>query len=849
MPPNNNPPEPATDLAPLGRDERPARPLDHPRTREPRVPTFPSSKHRPLLKLLATVVIPLLLSVTAARASSPFDLLPLNPASPNYQNVFANVRVGAPAPQTSIFPAAEEMLNAVYAYLAPNSPVAGDTAYRDRLFVLLDYHIGRWVEGIALGEIAFTWEASYAFALMKHHRPEEISAARLATYEEGIRRNIDWILSRNGLLYDSGLQANVWVNGDIRMAMGVYWGALALGDAVSAEKARAAIDNVITPCVLADGGTNYVGFWTEAPTYHDESVRCFIWWWKLTGSTSAKDAVEKTLRYALVANEPARFSEQSSSIPYKHMYNGLHAAGSSLWKAYLFNDGYNYHYGITRETATSTELLNAILYQPNRIMMTPPDHVGVLFDGNIQGPRGRFHGTWGWIANGRDVQRGGPERDAAITAQGYEGRQCGKTTFVGAYALGTVSNRTPLKGALDSILVEFKESPGEETDLYRGTKYRYLAQDENTSTITRKNFATLATSYRLSTRTSSNATPDWNGGATDWIGQQLWVMTAQRIIGLVQITTPAPATVYGLDARLVFTGGRRGIIGEYLELLHPEPDTFAFGQLRAKIHASTFTGPRTEERMAISVPGSTDDYSALVRLNAPDVPVDEATEIPAGTRHWLVLDITRDGNNFASPVVNVLPGNANYAVLQFDEAGREVRIVQNLRNGTHNYSGSFVVGTVYPTTSLHRSWTDTVDLLPVNNGVTPVTGLMPPYAHMIAVSSAEPNDHNNTFRTSSDIFGAAGHTDDLALYALGPERTASIASNGSGIDVSFRQLRQDVNYVVQASTNLTEWEVADSNPFGLGQEGTLRYLQPWDGGPDQLFYRVNLVIPDLGTTP
>jgi len=62
-------------------------------------------------------------------------------------------------------------------------------------------------------------------------------------------------------------------------------------------------------------------------------------------------------------------------------------------------------------------------------------------------------------------------------------------------------------------------------------------------------------------------------------------------------------------------------------------------------------------------------------------------------------------------------------------------------------------------------------------------------------------------------------------------------------------LRQDVNYVIQTSTNLTEWQVTDFNPFGLGQEGTLRYLQPWDGGPDQLFYRVNLVFPDLGTPP
>ncbi len=697
------------------RDERPLRavgsasrsaapPPDHQRTREPRVPTIPSSKHRPALQLAVGAAIALVLSVTATHATSPFDLLPLNPASPNYEKVFDNVRIGQTEPETNGGRAGSEILNAVYAYLAPDSPVAGDTGYRDRLLVLLDYYLGNWAEGQGLGDIGMCWESSYAFALLKHHRPQDLSAERLAIYEAGIQRNNDHILRQNPLLYDTGLQANVWLNGDVRLAMSVYHGALALGDTAAADQAYAAVENVIVKCLLADGGTNYVGFGNEVPTYHDESIRCLIYWWKLTGSPTAKQSLDGTLRYALVANEPSRFSEQSSSIPYKHMYNGLHGAGSSLWKAYLYNDGYNYYFGQPRETATSNELLNCILYQPDRLLLTPPDHIGVFFDGNIQGPRGRFHGNWGWIANGRDVQRGGPERLEVITAEGYQGRQCGKTTFVGAYALGSVTNRTSLKGAMDSVLVEFKESPGEETDLYRGKKYRYLSQDENTSTITRKNFATLATSYRLSRRTSSLATPDWSKGATSWIGQQLWVLTAQRVIGLVQIVSTADTTVYGLDARMVFTGGRRGILGEYLDLLQPEAGTYAFGELRAKVHAGTFTGPSTEQRMAIAIPTSNDDFSALVRLHAPGVPVDEATELPSGTRHWLVLDITREGENFASPVVNVLPGNANFAVLQFDESGREIRIVQNLRDGTHDYTGNFVVGSVYPATSLHRSW-------------------------------------------------------------------------------------------------------------------------------------------------
>jgi hypothetical protein len=781
----------------------------------------------------------LLVAAGSSSGAPPLDLLPLNPASPNYQKVFGNVRTGETIPEMESGRLGGEILNAVYAYLAPDSPVTGNTAYRDRLFVLLDHHLGNWAAGQGLGDIGFCWEASYAVALMKHHRPQELSAERLATYEDGLRANNAEIL-KNKLLYDSGLQANVWLNGDIRLAMAVYWGALVLGDEAAAEKARAAIDNVIVPCVLADGGTNYVGFGNEVPTYHDESVRCLLYWWKLTGSPSAKQAVHDTLRYALVANEPSRFSEQSSSIPYKHMYNGLHGAGSSLWKAYLYNDGYNYHFGKPRETATSTELLNTILYQPDRILMTPPEHIGVFFDGNIQGPRGRFQGNWGWVANGRDVQRGGPERLDVITDQGYQGRQCGKTTFVGAYALGSVTNNTSLKGAMDSVLVEFKESPGEETDLFRGSKYRYLSQDENTSTITRKNFATLGTSYRISRRTSSNATPSWAGSATSWIGQQLWVLTEERVIGLVQIASTAATTIYGLDARLVFTGGRRGIIGQYLDLLQPEAGTYAFGQLRTKVHAGTFTGPATEQRMAISIPGSNDDFSALVRLPAPEVPVDEATELPAGTRHWLVIDITREGQNFASRALNVLPGHASYAVLQVEEGGRKIRIVQNLRNGSHNYTGNFVVGSTYPQTSLHRSWSDAVQQLSVSNGIATVAGLMPPDGHMIAVNSAQPDDHTNTFRTSSDIFGAAGHTNDLAFYALGPDRCTRFSAEGSALTMSFWQLRGDLNYVVQTSTNLAHWVGLQTNPFGLGQPGRLSFPIPANLTPPQQFYRLSI---------
>lgn len=774
----------------------------------------------------AVLILMLCLTLAAQSATAaPEEIIPLNPAAPNYATIFpTGVLVGNSTPQAESFKAGDEILLAAYAYLAPTSPVAGDTAYRDRLLVLLDDRFARWAAGDELADIGWSWQAAYAYFLLKTHSPSDLSPARVTLYEEAILRNQTHILDGNPLLYDQGILANLWLNGDIRQAKSVYFGALARGDATNAEKARKAIDTVMTQSVLGDGGTRYVGFWSEVASYHDDSIRNLLWWWLITGSPCAKAAVDATLRYTVVTTEPDGFTEQSSNIPYKHMYNNHNTRRSALWKAYLYDDGYNYFFGQSEETATSKELLNTILYQPSRRTKSPPTNAGAFFDSNFRGPRGRFGGTWGWIAHGRDVQRGGPENADLIAAQGYAGRQCGKATFVGAFALGALANKTSLKGALDTVLLEFKESAGPETDLMRGNTYRYLSQDEQTRTITRKKFGTLSTSYRISRRTSSLATPTWSNSATPWLGQQLWVLTGERMIGLIQMVSDGPSTVYGLDTRLVFTGGRKNIMGSFLDLTQPEATGFAFGDLRAKIHLTTFTGNITQERIAISDPASTDDFSALIRIHDAATPADDSpVDFPSGTRRWMVLDVTRDGQQFVTPVYNVLANNNTWAVLQFHEAGRKVRIVQNLTSTARIYTGNFVVGSTYATTSLHRSWSDTVTSLNASSGTAVVTDTVPAYGHMIAVSSNQPDDHTTSFQTSAEVYGADAYRNELLSYSLGGA-TPQFSLTESGTSFTFPRLRSDVNYLVQSSPDLATWSTIAQNPGSVGE--TVSVLSP-----------------------
>lgn len=797
---------------------------------------------RHFLTLLAAALITLspFLLTTPARAA-PHALLPLHPASPNHARVFNNVRVGDTVPAAETFKAGEEILNAAHAYLNPTSAVFNQTDYRDRLLLLLDHRFGLWNAGQNLGDIGFAWQACHAYQLFKYHRPAELSPERRAAYERAIDRHNAHVLAASPLIYDQGLIAQLWLNGDIRLAMSVYFGGLAVGDAANlarAEKARATIDGLMARSVLADGGARYVGFWGEVATYHEENIRCFIWWWKLTGSPSIKAALDSTLRYSVLSNEPAGYVEQSSNIPYKHMYNGLRNLRASLWKAYLYDDGYNYFYGRAAETTTSTEPLNAILYQPNRLTRTPPSDLGVFWDANLRGPRLRSPAL-GWILHGRDVQRGGPEHAEFIAAQAHQGRHCGKNTFAGTFALGALANNTPLKGALDTALVEFKSAPGDETDFMRGNLYRYLAQDEHTSTITRQNFGTLSTRYRISSRRSANAALNWNTTATRWLGHQLWVGTGERLIGLLQITNDTADTVHGLDARLVFTGGRRGIMGSFLPLEHdPTTNTFSFGDLRTRVHFTSFTGPVLQQRIAISDPASTDDFSALVRLHDAQSGADAAVTYPSGTRRSVLIDVHRAGTSAATSVVNVLPDHASLAVFQFTESGRRLRIVHNLTASSRNYSGNFV-GSAFGPATLHRSWSDSVTTITYTGGTVPVAETIPPYGHLIVVVSASDTDHSPAFLTGDEIYGAPGSLHKLADYALGSSPVVSLVADAPAI--TFDRLRADVDYVVERSSDLSTWTTLATNPGAVGQRVTVPDHADNSEAPRR-FLRVRLVV-------
>jgi len=790
---------------------------------------------------LARVLVGGALVLAAVTAGAVTELVPFQTASPNFPRLFEGVRVGDPVPEPAGFKAGDEILLATYALLSPVSPLAGQAAVSNRLLLLLDHRFGQWNEGQNLEDIGFAWQACYAARLLQHHRPDLLDPVRTAAWASAIEASNLYILQRNPLLYEQGLLAQLWLNGDLRLAMSVYFGSLFQGQAARAELARRTIDEVMCMAALADGGTRYVGFWGEVATYHEENVRLFVWWWKITGSPSIKAALDATVRYSFVANEPSGFTEQSSNIPYKHMYNNLHNRRASLWKAYLYDDGYNYFFGASEETTTSTEPLNAILYQPSRRLLTPPDHVGVFLDGNIQGPRGRFHGRWGWIAHGRDVQRGGPESAVLSEAQGFMGRMIGKQTFVGAFALGPVANKTSLTGALDSVTVEFKQTPGDDPNHMRGARYRFLAQEERTATLVRRGFGALSTRYVISTRTSALAAPNWDGFATAWEGNQLWLLTGERMLGLVQISALQASTVYGLNARLVFTGGRRNIMGAFLPLGQPDAQTFVFGGLQARLHASSFTGPVTSHRIPISDLASTDDFSVLIRLHDAASGQDLPQAYPAGTRRWLLVDVARTDVPLASAVENLAPGDSQWAAFAFTEGARRVRIHHNLGPQARSLATSWAPPAGSGPVSLHRSWSP--EVTPLGFGGTPVSYTLevPGGQHVVVVAGPDPDDHHGGFLTSDDLFGGPGN---LVLHAVGERAGGRVPDmdwswQDNRLSLAFVRRRSDLTYWIDGSADLADWRTVAVNPGLPGARVSVTDPAPAAGGSQFLRLRIS----------
>jgi hypothetical protein len=673
------------------------------------------------------------------------NLLPPIPdpgSNPYASNIFDGVKVGD-REYKGDFKEQDETPVAALAYLHPNSPYKGKQEILDRLITLLDGRFAYWSSDEKhLEDHISSFEATYSYLLLKTYAPDKIPSDKKAAWESAIKRHTDYLITHDPLIYRDHMVGPTVVNMEIFRTTSVYLGALATDDAASAAIGKAAVEECLTKCGFADGGTHYANYSNEVFIYHHAIVWGGAWYYLFTGSPKMKSFLESLTHYLPISSHYG-FGEYSTAPPWKPFY-GPSNPETALIIADITGDPYNYELG---KDAKPSPLL-AFLYKPGLTGKKAPDNF-ILYDRNILGPHARF-GTWGAVGTTRDPSAGAPEVQETFISP-----TVGISTFIGAYLLKKEGS-SDLNAALHGACPEVKIAPGDETDFARGEKWAFLTGAGCHNAVSKS-----TSLYGLSTRYPINkksAATDPKG-YTGWDGIQEWVFTPDRVIGLSAITCDRSQNAYGLAQRLLLFS-HRGTCkpgdGKAQSLVADGPDVWSYGDLRLKAHWNDYGGKPDSFYFGImngygGAKALDDSGTALLTLNDSAVPEGRVTSYPGGTEKHALIEATSKGKSFATDV-SVLKLPDGLRGFEFSEPTRKVRMIHNVTGSPLMYGDTMKAP--LSQTRILASW-DEGDLHPLTSvgGMVTIPKIsIPAYAHVLIVNSSKDDDMKPGYLDYAKVF-------------------------------------------------------------------------------------------------
>lgn len=686
---------------------------------------------------MRTLLLLLILSFSlTGKAQLKLNLLPEIPypdSNPYMESMYKAVKQGNQTTKTS-FKEADEILPATYSYLHPQSKLKGNKKVLQRLLFLMNDFLSYWPKGEKIGDMMFASQCTQAYYMLKLYSPQDLPADRLAVWDEGIRKQTEFVLNQKNDLYDKLEVATLWLNGDIRLILGVYFGGKILDRKDWTEKAEDVLEKVVPQTLLNGGGTRYVSYQNESPSYHIASKQFMYWWYVMTGSGNMKKALSQMTPYAPLTIHPIGkgYAEYTSSPSWKLYYNSNIPTYPAAIAAFMFNDGYNYTLG---ENDKTWDLV--FIYQPNIKKKQLPDNF-VVFDENNIGPRGRF-GNWGYVGVGRNVQSGIPELGHSI----YPAQMDGKQSFAGAYILDahTAPEKYPLNAAFQSSMPAIKTSKGKETDFGRGKCFTDLTANEHTTLNKGEEIYSLATRYTLCKRGFKTI---------PWDGMQQWVFTPNRIIGLLTVeATRKEETVYGLVNRIKLVSGRLKVTGSRKEIKEVAPGIFEYGDLKICIHDENYQGGTDISYFGI-YNNPDDNLSCMLTVrDKADKGEDAPLTFAKGTRRHLLIEVVPIQSSFAKNVKKIEPTNTTLLGFEFEADGQKVCVVHNPSTSIEKHSGS--LETCYPNLFIQKSWIENkASEQKAGKKSTMLSSIdIPPYEHLLFINSKTFNPRFNRYK---DIF-------------------------------------------------------------------------------------------------
>jgi len=663
---------------------------------------------------------------------------PLN--NPHLAKAFEGVKpVDKPILDKDLFVNGDEMLVAAFAYLHPQSPYKSQPEVLNRLIALLNWGIGNWSKGIKLGDMSYNFHANAAYFLLKTYSPAAIPDSQKVVWEAALRSNMRQIL-QNTNLYQKQIVGAVWLNGDIRIALGGYFGALALHDSVNQKIFANTIENCMTQTLLPDGGTHYVGYQNESPTYHGgATIRYLLWYYLLTQSAKVKQMVMRTKNYIpmMWVTLGKGFHEWTTSPAWKPYYNTSNCNAEALAKAYLTGDSYNYTIG-----KGSQELYLAFLYKSGLQETVLPNNF-MLFDKNTLGPRGRY-GMWGLQGTARNVSQPQPELNEPTFLN-----MDGINTYAGAYVLDAhaAPNQYPLNAAFQGTAPQVKIKKGKDTDFQRGNVWAFLTG--------KKCLTAVSKSVSLYGLSAEHAIAGIRFRETDWQSVQQWLFLPERLIGLVEMHNATATTAYGLAHRLALSSGRLKVSGNKKTLLNNGNGQWEYGDLLIKVHQQNYLGSvETFEYGTMNHPDDT--YSTMIVLHdSANTVVDQPKMYPSGTSKWALIEVIpkKWQRLYTNAQVLTLPNGLKG--FGFADDKQQAYIIHNTTDTAIEYQ-ALLPALFSHSRILYSNNTNQYQTLPVHKGSTKLVATILPHAHIVVVNSSATTHMEQGFHTYNTIFPDAG---------------------------------------------------------------------------------------------
>ncbi len=495
--------------------------------------------------------------------------------------------------------------------------------------------------------------------------PTHIDQGRITDWKAILEAVMQAVVAKhtpNLVLADLGKS---WANADVRIIAAIAYSGMALSISKYRSLATTGLrlmDKVLQP----DGGVNYSDEQNDCFAYHPVYVTTLARLWQVTGEKAASELVASTQWYVPVSTGPLGAAEYYTAPCWKQVWDKTNGADAAAIVVGITGNTYNA--GHLKLFPPPASLFVASFHKSDVLAESFPDSY-IFYDQNIKGPRGR-NGDYAFAGTGRTTLSS----------------KRGKSTFVGCMVTEDHEKVPPeangflINAAMAGAGIEVTTIPRVDYNEAVPPDLVYLVQRETVATTAAPKVGAVTSHHRLSA---------YQREASDWFVSECWLLTAERLVGVVAVHALSDQLGCSIDGVLKFVSGAGdwGVSKKFIaaegNAKNPESSAFTYGALTARIVEHDF------DHVSTSYTSTFNDRARkagrlVLSSRSPGVRM-----YPLGTGHHFVAEI--HPSRFApAKAIRSITDLDGFFGLEVEEAnGSFYKLVVNDTSGTVDLTAAY----------------------------------------------------------------------------------------------------------------------------------------------------------------